>query len=108
MQCGLTHFDTLGKPGGCHWEVMLVIDAVSETQNSLEAAYEGGAQTRRIWLCQASAARKTAGLDFPLGSGLFILNAEPTALLVLNRLQSFSTFGQSHRWPRDGHSNTLL
>lgn len=32
---------------------------------------------------------------FSVGRVLFILNSEPTALLVLNGLKYFSTFGQS-------------
>lgn len=39
--------------------------------------------------------QKGSGSDFSVGRVLFILNSEPEALLVLNGLKYFSTFGQS-------------
>lgn len=40
--------------------------------------------------------QKGSRSDVSVGRVLFILNSEPTALLVLNGLKYFSTFGQSH------------
>lgn len=45
---------------------------------------------------------KDSGSDFFLGRSLFILNSEPMALLPLNRLKYFSTFGQSYCLPKEG------
>lgn len=46
---------------------------------------------------------------FSVGRVLFILNSEPTALLVLNGLKYFSTFGQSLLLARrKGTINILL
>lgn len=97
VQCGLTP-QHAGKARGCHHEVTFVM---SEAQNAFEGVYEGGMPVLRTPLCWVRPIWKIADL-ISSWAGLFFLNSEPTAILLLNRLKYFSTFGQSHCLPKEG------
>lgn len=70
-------------------------NAVSEAQDALEVL------TRELGFAGVTHLKDSRS-NISLGRGLFILNSEPTALLILNWLKYFATLGQSHYLPREG------